>query len=457
LALQYIGNGGKEMRAEDLPVVTVTEKGARTKEVIEKDHAFVTQSYNRYYDIVLEEGKGALVKDVDGNTYLDFTGGGGTAALGHSHPRVAAAIKEQAERMVHGLGMVFYSEPMAEVAERLARLTHGPSNKRVYFGNSGAEANECALKLARFHTKKPGIISFLGGFHGRTMATLSLNAVGSKMKQFFAPFLSENVLAPYPYCYRCQINLTYPDCNIACVDYIQEWILNKIMPPENVGAMIIEPIQGVSGFIVPPDGYFQKLYKLCRDNNILLISDEVFSGMGRTGRFFAIEHWGVEADMMTTAKSIAGGVPLGVCVAKDEVMDWGKGLHATTFAGNNLACAASKAALDAVVEDKLMERAEHLGGGILARLQEMKQRYELVGDVRGKGLMAGLEFVKDREKKTPAPDEAAEIRKRCSQKGILFFAGGASGIRMCPPLVTTEEQIQFALDGLEESIEECGK
>lgn len=445
------------MRAEDLPMVKSKEIGPRTKDVMERDHTFVTKSYNRYYPISLEEGKGALVKDVDGNTYLDFTGGGGTGALGHCHPKVVAAIKEQSDKMIHGLGMVFYSEPMVEVAERLARMAHGPSKKRVHFSNSGAEANECALKLARFHTKKPGIISFLGGFHGRTMATLSITSAGAKVKQYFAPFFSESALAPYPYCYRCQINLKYPDCNIACVDYIQEWILNKIMPPENTGAVIIEPIQGVAGFIVPPEGYFQKLYKLCRDNNLLLISDEVFSGMGRTGKFFAIEHWGVEPDMMTTAKSIAGGVPLGICVAKDEVMDWGKGMHTTTFAGNNLACAASKAALDALVEERLIERAERLGKVILTRLEEMKQRYEIIGDIRGKGLMAGVEFVKDREKKTPAVDEATKIRTRASEKGVLYFSGGASGIRMCPPLVTTEEQIQFGLDKLEEAIEECSK
>ena len=427
--------------------------GPKAKEIITLDGELITKSYMRAYPLVIEEGKGAILKDVDGNIFIDCTGGIGTGFVGHSHKRVTEAINEQSRKIIHSGALLFYHEKLVELAKELTRIAPGKSKKRVFFGNSGAESNECALKLVKFHSGKSGIISFIGGFHGRTMGALSVTSTSAAIRKKFGPLLPGSVFVPYPYCYRCYLNCEYPSCDFACVNYIRDVVLTKIISPEEVAGMIIEPIQGAGGFICPPLGYFERLYELCQNNNILLIVDEVYSGYGRTGKFFAIEHWGIEPDVITLAKSLAGGLPIGVCIAKDEVMDWGKGLHTSTFAANDVVCSAAIATLNVISEANLIKKAETLGDYAKKRLNEMYYKYQIIGDVRGKGLMLGIELVKDRKSKEPAQKEAETVRQICFQKGVVLLAGGTSCIRFCPPGVITTKQVDFALDVFESALE----
>lgn len=442
------------MEGNELPKIITELPGPKGREIINRDNELITKSYMRAYPLVVEEGKGAVLKDLDNNIFIDCTGGGGTAFIGHSNPRVVKAINEQAKKVIHSSALMFYHQPLVELANELGNLAPGKSKKRIFFGNSGTEANECALKLVKFHTKKSGLISFLGGFHGRTMGALSVTSTSASIKKNFGPLVPGCAFAPYPYCYRCFLNYDYPSCKFACIDYIEQIILSKILPSDEVAAVIIEPIQGVSGFVCPPPGYFEELNKLCQKNDFLLIVDEIYSSYGRTGKFFAIEHWDLEPDVITLAKSIAGGLPMGICIAKDEVMDWGRAAHTSTFAANDTACAAAIATLDVLREGNLIKKAEILGNYIKKRLLEMYNRFETIGEVRGKGLMLGIEFVKDRKSKKYAQKEAEAIRNICFRKGVVLLGGGLSCVRLCPPVVITQEQLDFALDTIESAIGE---
>jgi len=441
----------------ELPKIVTELPGPKAKEIIAADEEVVTKSYMRAYPLVIEEGKGAVVRDSDNNIFIDCTGGTGTGFIGHSHQKVVEAINEQSGKIIHSAALLFYHQKMVELAGRLANLAPGPSKKRVFFGNSGAEANECALKLAKFNSRKSGIISFFGGFHGRTMGALSVTSTSAFVRKSFGPLVPGCVFVPYPYCYRCSLNCEFPSCNYACIDFIQEVILSKVIAPEEVAAVIVEPIQGTTGFICPPPGYFEKLHQLCKKNEILLIVDEVYSGYGRTGKFFAIEHWDLEPEMITMAKSLAGGLPIGVCIARDDVMNWGRATHTSTFAANDVACSAAIATLEITDKEGLVEKAERMGAYVKKRCLEMQDKFEIIGDVRGKGLMLGIELVKDRNRKDYAQQEAETVRKTAFQKGVVLLGGGPSCIRFCPPGVITEAQMDFALDTFESAIEEVSR
>ena len=426
--------------------------GPRARALLKRDEAVISPSYARFYQLVVESGRGCIVRDVDGNEFIDFNSGLACLNVGHSHPRVVEAIKRQAEKFLHYSHTDFYYEQAINLAEGLFDKVPGDFEKKFYYGNSGAESVEAAIKLSRWHTRRQKLIAFIGSFHGRTMGAVSLTASKPVQRQYFSPLLPEVEHVPYPYCYRCPFKLEYPDCSLWCVDYIDEYLFHKYVPPDEVAAFIIEPIQGEGGYVVPPPDYFRRLKKLADENGILLAVDEVQSGVGRTGRWFAIEHWGVEPDVLCIAKAIASGLPLGITAARAELMDWVPGSHASTFGGNPVSCAAANAVLDVIEEERLLENAQKQGAYIMERMAELGESSEMVGDVRGKGLMIGVELVRDKETKEPAKKEVGEIIMRCFKQGLAVISCGVSTIRVAPPLIITRELVDSSLEILERTI-----
>jgi 4-aminobutyrate aminotransferase len=434
--------------------ILVTPPGPKARELLGKDADILSQSVVRWYPLVAESGTGCFVKDVDGNEYIDFNSGIAVLAVGHCHPRVVKAIKDQAEKLIHYSWTDFYYKPIIDLGEQLTKITPGSFSKKVFYCNSGAEANEAAMKMARWHTRKPLFLAFTGSFHGRTFGTMALTSSKPVQRKHFFPLLPEVTHVPYPYCYRCPFGLTYPECNMWCVDFIEEEVLKKFHPAEDTAAMVVEPIQGEGGYVVPPDDYFQRLKKILDKYEILMIDDEIQSGMGRTGKWFAIEHWGVVPDIVTIAKALASGLPLGAAVASGELMDWEGGSHANTFGGNPVACAAALQVIDIMREERLMENATRQGAYLTKRLKEMQQKYPLIGDVRGKGLMIGVEFVKDPETKEPAIKELQEVMNKCFKRGLAIITCGKSSMRFAPPLIITHEIIDEGLEIFEGAVKE---
>jgi len=439
------------------PKIVVSPPGPKAREMVKKDERLVSPSYSRFYPLVIESGKGCIVKDVDGNEFIDFNSGLVCLNVGHSHPKVVDAIKKQCDRFLHYSNTDFYYDEVIDLAGKLAEITPGDFKKKVYFGNSGAEAIEAAVKLARWHTRRQLFIGFISAFHGRTIGALSFTASKPAQRRYFFPLMPGVTHVPYPYCYRCPFKLTYPECHYWCVDFIDEYVLQKYVPPEDTAAILYEPIQGEGGYVVPPPEYPKRLKKLADKHGLLLIDDEVQSGMGRTGKWFAIEHWDVEPDIICSAKGLASGMPLGAVIAKSEVMDWVGGSHASTFGGNPLSCAAAIAVIGVIKEEKLLENATKQGVYIMKRLEELKARSEIVGDVRGKGLMVGLEIVEDKKSKKPAPEKVKEIMMRSWKRGVAVITCGVSTIRIAPPLVINRELIDSALDIIEDTVKEVGK
>ncbi len=419
--------------------------GPKARLILNKDRKYVSPSYTRSYPAVIESGKGAWVTDVDGNVFLDFSSGIGVVSTGHCHPSVVKAIKDQASRLLHMSGTDFYYPNQAHLAEKLAEIVPGAKNKKVFFGNSGAEAVECAMKLARYHKRRARYIAFTGAFHGRTFGALSLTASKATQRRYFAPLLSGVTHVSYAYCYRCPLNLQYPSCDVACVKYIEDVLLKKVVPAEEVAAIFVEPIQGEGGYIVPPPGFMPALRALCDKYGMLLVDDEVQSGMGRTGRMFAIEHFNTKADIYCIAKGVASGLPLGACVARSGIMDWEPGSHASTFAGNPVSCAAALATIE-LLENGLVENAAKLGDIAIARLSALKERYEFIGDVRGKGLMIGVELVGDAVSKVPVRDRRNAVVYEAFKNGLLLLGAGESTVRFIPPLVINERELHVGLD-----------
>ncbi|MBI1822448.1 MAG: acetyl ornithine aminotransferase family protein [Nitrospirae bacterium] len=430
--------------------------GQKAKEWVQRDEKIISKSFTRNYPLVVEKGQGAFITDVDQNEYLDFTSGLGTCVTGHCHPEVVSVITEQAKKLIHMSGTDFYYTAQIKLAEEIASLMPGQEPQRVFFSNSGAEANEAAMKLARYASKRFQFIAFQGAFHGRTMGALSLTGSKTVQRQSFGPLVPGVTHVPYPNCYRCPINLKYPSCGIACVDYIKDEVFKTTVPPEEVAAIFIEPIQGEGGYVVPPIDFFIKLKKLADEFGILLVTDEVQSGSGRTGKFLAIEHFNVTPDIVTLAKGIASGMPLGVTVSKASLMTWGPGSHANTFGGHPISCVASSKTLE-LLKNGLMENATKIGDYLLGRLKEMKENHCLIGDVRGIGLMIGIELVKDQETKERAISERNEIVQACFQKGLLILGCGQNTVRLIPPLVITREDADIALGLFEESLTEVEK
>jgi len=422
-----------------------------------RDEKVISQSFVRFYPLAIQSGKGCIIRDVDGNEYIDFNSGLVCLNVGHSHPKVVEAIKSQLDRFLHYSVTDFLYREVVDVAEKLVKITPGKWEKKVFFSNSGAESVEAGAKLARWHTRKQLYIAFISDFHGRTFGAMSFTASKPVQRRHFFPLIPGVTHVPYAYCYRCPFKLTYPDCHCWCVDFIDEHVLQKYIPPEDVAAFVFEPIQGEGGYVVPPPEYFPRLKKLADKHGILMMDDEVQAGMGRTGKWFAIEHWGVEPDIVCIAKSIAAGMPLGATVAKATLMDWEGGSHASTFGGNPVSCAAASAVIDAIQEEGMRENATKQGTHAMKRLEELKDKSEIVGDVRGKGLMIGIELVEDKASKKPASKKAAEVMMRSWKRGVAVITCGKSTLRIVPPLLITRELMDAGLDIIEDAIKQVEK
>jgi len=415
--------------------------------VVTSGHASGTPCY-------VESGKGAILRDVDGREFIDFAGGIAVMNVGHSHPKVVEAIKDQAEKLTHTCFMVTPYEPAVKLCEKLCHITPGDFPKTALLLNSGAEAVENAVKIARYYTKRQGIIVFEHAFHGRTMLTMTMTSKVKPYKFGFGPFAPEIYRMPFAYCYRCPFNLEYPKCDVACADYLNEFFITYVAP-ENTAAVIAEPVIGEGGFIAPPPEYFPKLSKICKDNGILFVADEIQSGTGRTGKMFAMEHCNVVPDIMTLAKSFAAGMPLSAVVGKQEIMNavhpFGVG---GTYGGNPVSCRAALAVLEIFEEEDMLGKAEKLGNKLRERLDSWKSQYEIIGDVRGLGAMMALELVKDRETKEYAAEEAKALTSFCFERGLILLSCGTFGnvIRILMPFVITDEQLEKGLSIMEEGL-----
>jgi len=440
--------------AREAPIIRVEPPGPRAREILAEDEKYLMQSFVRWYPLVVETARGALVKDVDGNIYIDFNSALAVANVGHTHPRVVEAIKRQAEKLLHFSLTDFYYEEAVTAAKKLVEISPFDSGK-VFFANSGAETVEGALKIARgyFKGQRPYIIGFLGAFHGRTMGALSITSSKPVQRKWFSPLVPNIIHVPYPYSYRCPFRAETPEeCGEAVLGYIEEWILGKMVDPSEVAAFILEPIQGEGGYIVPPDNFLPGLRRLADKHGILIIDDEVQAGMGRTGRWFAIEHWGVKPDIITSAKGIAGGLPLGAIIGRSDVMTLPAGSHASTFGGNPVSLAALNAVVEIIRGERLLERVERLGNEVIKYFNDLASEVSLIGDVRGKGFMIGVELVRDRRTKEPAKKELAELINRAFKRGVLVIGAGVSVIRIAPPLTIEEDLLWRGLDIIAEEL-----
>jgi 4-aminobutyrate aminotransferase len=431
--------------AEEVPQLRTELPGPRARAQLERDARYTSPSYTRAYPLVVERGSGAVIQDVDGNLFLDFTAGIAVTSTGHCHPRVVAAIKDQADKLLHMSGTDFYYQPQTDLAQRLAESGPGTSRKRVFFTNSGAEALEAALKLARWHTGRSRAIAFYGAFHGRTYGAMSLS--GSKLvhRRGFSPLVPDIHHVPYPRgCHGCDD----PDAGCECVRQIEHGVLHRTAPPEEVAAFFVEPIQGEGGYHVPPAGFLPALRRLCDRHGILLVADEVQTGMGRTGKLYAVEHWGVEPDIICLAKGIASGMPLGAMVAREEVMDWPSGSHASTFGGNPVSCRAALATLD-LIQTQYLANAAARGRQLKDGLLRLRQRHPEVGDVRGLGLMVAMDIVHPGDPAAGNPVGRDAVVQEAFRRGLLLLGCGEYAVRFCPPLCVTAAQVDTALEILD--------
>ncbi len=440
----------------DGPLLKTPLPGPKAAAIVARDALVVSPSYTRTYPFVMARGEGALVEDVDGNVFLDCAAGIAVVATGHAHPDVVGAIAEQARQFVHMSGTDFYYEKQVQLAERLAEIVPIAGPVRSFFGNSGTEAVEAALKLARYHTGRVNVIAFLGAFHGRTLGALALTASKAVQRRGFGPMMPGVYHAPYADCYRCPIGLRPESCAAECLSFLEDQLLVHLVSPDEVAAIIVEPIQGEGGYVVPPAQFHQRLKALTERHGMLLVVDEVQTGMGRTGRMFAMEHFGVRADVVAVAKGIASGVPLGVAAARADVMSWPPGAHANTFGGNPLACAAALVTIG-LVRDRLMANAADVGGRMLDAIRGLADKHPIVGDVRGKGLMIGIELVRDRRTKERATTERDRLVQAAFHRGLLVLGAGRNAIRLAPPLVLTRAQADTAVRILDEAIADVSR
>jgi 4-aminobutyrate aminotransferase len=445
----------QEMHTQYGPKLATELPGPKAKAAIDADDRLISPSYTRSYPLVAKSGKGVRVTDVDGNEFLDFAAGIAVTSTGHCHPEVVAAIQKQAAELIHISGTDFYNEPLTDLAQKLSAVAPMRGPHRFFYGNSGAEAIECAIKLARYHTGRQNIIAFLGAFHGRTMGALSLTASKPQQKRRFAPLVPGVTHVRYPYAYRgCTGGPQEEEAfSLGCARYIEEKLFKTILPPEEVAAIFVEPIQGEGGYVVAPDNFMRELRAICDKHGILLVVDEVQSGAGRTGKWWAVEHSGVEPDIVCMAKGIASGMPLGVCMSRAEIMDWVPGSHASTFGGNPISIAAALATMN-VLEREGIANAAHVGGLMLQRLRGWKETHPLVGDVRGRGLMIGIELVKDKATREPVSALRNRVETLAFERGLMVLGCGETSLRLCPPLIVSEEESTVALDILEEALTE---
>jgi 4-aminobutyrate aminotransferase len=433
------------------PHIKTPLPGPNARRVLEADARLISPSYTRSYPLVAKRGRGVIVEDVDGNEFLDFSAGIAVVSTGHCHPQVVAAIQKQAAELIHMSGTDFYYESMTTLAERLSKVAPMKGPHRVYYGNSGTEAIEAALKLARYHTKRQGIIAFYGAFHGRTMGALSLTASKPQQRRRFAPLVPGVTHVAYPNVYRRPEGTDAKQYAMDCARFIEERLFKTTVPPEEVAAIFVEAIQGEGGYVVAPAEFMQELRRICDKHGILLVVDEVQSGSGRTGKWWSVEHTGVEPDIITVAKGIASGMPLGVTITRAEIMDWVPGSHASTFGGNPVCIAAALATMDVLERDAIRNAAE-VGDHMMRRMKPWVEKHPLVGDVRGRGLMIGVEITRDKKAKTPATDLRDKIVDLAFQRGVLLLGAGESSVRLSPPLIVSKEQAEIAMNVLEESL-----
>jgi 4-aminobutyrate aminotransferase len=436
------------------PHIKTALPGPNARRVLEGDERYISPSYTRSYPMVAKRAHGAIVEDVDGNEFLDFSAGIAVTSTGHCHPEVVAAIQKQAAELIHMSGTDFYYEHMVTLGERLSKIAPMKGPHKIYYGNSGAEAIEAALKLARYHTRRQNIIAFYGAFHGRTMGALSLTASKPQQRRRFAPLVPGVTHVRYPDLYRGCVGGSPQEAEafaLGCARFIEDKLFKTTLPPEEVAAIFVEPIQGEGGYVVAPTVFMQELRRICDRHGILLVADEVQSGAGRTGKWWAIEHTGVEPDILCNAKGIASGMPLGIMLSKAEIMDWVPGSHASTFGGNPVCIAAALATMD-VLEREGIRNADIVGKHMMERMAEWPRKLDLVGDVRGRGLMIGVEIVTDKKAKTPGGVERDQIVQLAFERGVLFLGCGSNSVRICPPLIITREQADIAMGVLEECI-----
>jgi 4-aminobutyrate aminotransferase len=432
----------------DYPKILVPPPGPRARAVVERDAEWTASCYIKEYPLVVSRGEGVMVEDVDGNRYLDFMAGIAVSSTGYGHPRVVAAVKEAADRFLHICGSDFYYEGMAALCERLAKLAPGPSKKRVFLTNSGTEATEGAIKLVRHSTRRTAIIAFRGAFHGRSTGAVTLTSSKARQHAGFGPLLPDVHHVPFAYRYRCQFCAGLPECTRGCLGSIEELFVRHL-DPHDVAAIFVEPIQGEGGYIIPPAGWLRDLRALCDRYGILLVADEVQSGVGRTGKMFACEHEGVEPDILLTAKGLGSGMPIGAIVARESISTWETGSHGSTFGGNPVCCAAALATLD-LVEGGLMANAVRMGERLLAGVRALEEKHRCIGEVRGLGLMVGVEFVQDRATREPAPEVVQRLVQDAFQRGLLLLGAGKSSLRLAPPLVVGEGDVDTALRMIDE-------
>ncbi len=436
------------------PKIKTALPGPIAKRVLAGDTRYISPSYTRSYPLVAKEGRGVIITDVDGNEFLDFSAGIAVTSTGHCHPDVVAAIQKQAAELIHMSGTDFYYESMITLAKRLSKIAPMPGPHKIYFGNSGAEAVEAALKLARYHTKRQNVIAFFGAFHGRTMGALSLTASKPQQRRRFAPLMPGVTHVRYPDVYRgCEGGARDAEAfALGCARFIEDKLFKTTLPPEEVAAIFVEPIQGEGGYVIAPNVFMLELRRICDRHGILLVADEVQSGAGRTGKWWAIQHTSVEPDIVCMAKGIASGMPLGITMSRADIMDWVPGSHASTFGGNPVCIAAALATLDVIENESLMRNATEVGNHMLKRMADFPVKHKLVGDVRGRGLMIGVELVKDKQTKEYAAAERDRIVELAFERGILFLGCGPSTVRIAPPLVAGIEEADAAIEVLDECI-----
>jgi 4-aminobutyrate aminotransferase len=439
------------VNAPAAPLIRTELPGPNARRVLEGDKKYISPSYTRSYPLVAKSGRGTVVEDVDGNLFLDFSAGIAVVSTGHCHPKVVEAIQKQAAELIHMSGTDFYYQQMITLAERLSKLAPMPGPHKFYYGNSGTEAIEAALKLARYHTKRQHIIAFYGAFHGRTMGALSLTASKPQQRRRFAPLVPGVTHVPYPNLYRRPAGTDAAEYARGCARFIEEKLFKTTVPPEECAAIFVEPIQGEGGYLPAPPEFLRELRAICDRHSILLVADEVQSGVGRSGNWWAIQESGIQPDIVCMAKGIASGMPLSAMMARAELMDWAPGSHASTFGGNPVCIAAALATLD-VIEQEALANTQKMGEHILQRTADWTKKHPLVGDVRGRGLMIGVELVKDQKSKAPAGTERDRVVELAFQRGVLLLGAGESALRICPPLVVTREQVETALGVLDECI-----
>ena len=430
--------------------------GPRARAIVGRDRRSLSPSYTRAYPAVIDRGQGVWLTDVDGNQLLDFCAGIAVNSTGHCHPKVVKAICDQASKLIHYSGTDFYYQVEVELAERLISISPTGRDSKVFFCNSGAEAVEGALKLARYRTKRPQFLAFIGAFHGRTMGAVSCTGSKPTQKKGFFPTMPGVTHVPYPNCYRCVFNRTYPGCSLECVKYIEDIVLKTILPPEEVAGMVFEPVQGEGGYVVPPVEAVRALRALCDKHGILLIADEIQSGMGRTGTWFAMEHFKVRPDIITIAKGMASGMPIGAIIAPARVMNWKPGSHGSTYSGNPVCCAAGIATFD-VIKGGLLRNAGIVGGYLTAEFKRMQRKYDIIGDVRGRGLMIGVEIVESKKSKAKSHGLMEEILHEAFRRGLLMLGCGTNTLRICPPLVITRDEAAAGAEIIEQCIRKVAK